>query len=311
MRPMPVAILLSCSLTIPLAAQGKPPVRGGAEAVIEAGRQYPGGTRVAAPAAGVSFLIPAGYAGVYDAGAQAFLMAATAQPNGLVGVLAFSEGSHEEIAEVLLEILTAQGIELYPKGELTSDGTTMSATYTAMRPQGPSALYGTIRLGQAGNAIAILSFGPPTEEAKVRANAETVLNSARFGTPLAYQWRAQLGGTRLTKGSANSTYSPGGGGDASFASQDQTRYDFCSNGQYAYYSRSESYLSVEGAGSMNSVEHDEHQGRWRLVADIVGGVTLVLEATDGREFYLQAEEGEDAVLIDGTSYGYSSSPVCN
>lgn len=305
MRPLPIVPLLAVAVVFPLAGQ-----QPGAATPIEMGREYTGGTRVAAPLVGVTFAIPAGKLGGLDQEVKAFLIGSRDTPNQIAGVFAYSEGTIDEVANEIYEVLSAQGMQLAPRGQPVTNGSTVSAVYDAMTPQGRGLVYGTIRLGPEGNSIAVAAFGPADQEAQLRKLGDDIVASAQFSQPMIHQYRNQVGGARLVRGAGNSAYSPGGVGDGSYASQTDERYDLCSDGSYAYYMKSESFISVEGAGSASSTEEDGHQGRWGLVADIMGGATLVVEATDGRAFYLPVEETEDGVLLDGVGYGPSASPIC-
>lgn len=281
-----------------------------AQSVIQAGQTYPGGTRVLAPAAGISFQVPANLQGGYDPDAEAFLIGSRSQPNTVVAVLAYSEGTVEEVGEVVMELLADQGMQLQPRGEPQFDGTTLRATFTVWAGGQQGVLIGAIRSGPPGNTVAVIGFGPETDESAIRSLGDGVLESTRFSAPQAAQWRQQLVGTRLVYLGQNSDYSPGGVGDASYASQREERYDFCGNGGYAYYMKSETYFSVEGAGGMSSTEEDGHQGSWRLVADISGAAHLVLEATDGQIRQYLVEERQDGVMVGEGIYRAEQSPAC-
>ncbi len=281
-----------------------------AQSVIQAGQRYPGGTRVLAPAAGVSFQVPANLQGGYDPAAEAFLISSQSQPNTVVAVLAYSEGTVEEVGDVVMELLSEQGMQLQPRGEPQFDGTTLRATFTVWAGGQQGVLIGTIRSGPPGNTVAIIGFGPQPEESAIRRLCDGVLESTSFSAPLAAQWRQQFGGTRLVYLGQQSNYSPGGVGDASYVSQREERYDFCRNGGYAYYMKDESYFSVEGVGGMSSTEEDGHQGSWRLVADIVGAAYLILEATDGQIRQYAVEERQDGVVVGEGLYRVEQSPAC-
>ena len=85
------------------------------EQMLEAGRQYAGGTRVSAPWTGVSFVVPDGFTGQYDPEAAAFLMMDVTRQGLVMGVYAFSEATVEATGDELSSILERQGIELVPR----------------------------------------------------------------------------------------------------------------------------------------------------------------------------------------------------
>lgn len=279
-----------------------------AQQVLEAGREYRAGTRVRSPWTGVTFAVPEGMVGMYDAEVRAFQMAPTQQGQYLVGVFAFSEGEIEEVAEVIHGRLSELGVSIQPRGDVAQTPDRLAGSFDAMTPEGPGVLYGIIERGDPGNVIAVLALGAPRQESRLRPLAGAVVGSATFGTPGAAQWRREAAGNAYVRGASGSDYSPGvSSGSGASGTRDQI--DLCSDGTYAYEYHSESYVSIEGA-SASSESQDRHVGGWWLVADIAGGATLVLEATDGRVFHWSVAETPSGVEIDGATYAVQPSGRC-
>jgi hypothetical protein len=277
---------------------------------LQAGREYRAGELVRSPWTGVSFTVPASLIGAYDGEVGAFLLGDAAEPTVMLGVFAYSEGTTDEVASLVLTALTERGYNLSPRGEPDLSEHEASGWYDVTSDEGRGLLYGFVRRGAPGNVVAVAALGAPDKEAKLKQLTDAVAQSVQFAVPQAAQWRQLAQGKTYSTTSSGSDFSPGGGGAASGASSSRTQLDLCSDGSYAYQSSSETYISVEGAGSMSSSSSDEHVGRWWLVADVIGSAWLVLEATDGREFHWSVVEQDDGVLIDGQRYGVGPGQRC-
>ena len=97
--------------------------------VLQAGTQYPAGTRVSSPLTGVSFVVPEGFRGQYDAEATAVLMRAEGgdRQDLVVGIYALSQASPDDIAGVVSNSLEAQGLQLTVRGTPLLTDSTASA----------------------------------------------------------------------------------------------------------------------------------------------------------------------------------------
>lgn len=275
---------------------------------IRAGRTYESGTQLVSPVAGVSFAVSEGFRGAYDETIQGLVMGAFPNPAILVGVFAYSEGALDEVADAVAAHLRDVGVVVSPQGGGMQTRNRATGWFDTMSPNGPGLLYGSVQRGAPGNVIAVVALGTPPSRDSLEAAVERVTQSVQFSTPGAAAWRRATGGHAYTLGASGSDYSSGGIA-GSGASGTTAQLDLCSDGTYGYRYHSETYVSIEGA-SASSENSDEHTGRWRLVSDIVGNATLVLEATDGREFLWPVEEAGDRVMIDGSVYGVSASERC-
>jgi hypothetical protein len=264
---------------------------------IQAGRQYQAGTRVASPLTGVSFVVPDGFVGMYDAEGQAFVMGSQAQQGLLVAVYAYSEAGLEDIGEQVDGILSNQGITLVPQSEGELTDTTASGTFVAMSQQGQGMLYGAARTGGPGNAVLVAAARMGQSADGLKEIVEGVMGSMQLGPAGAQQWRQAVAGGLLSTTASGSDMSTGGGATATGASQSWSTIDLCSDGQYAYQERSETYISIEGASASNE-SSDEHVGMWWLVSDIIGNGMLVLEATDGRYFQWSVREEGNTLNVE-------------
>lgn len=275
---------------LPLAGQG--PV------TIAAGRSYAAGTLLHAPAAGVTFTIPPGLAGGVDADAGAILLADGA--GTLVGVWAVSAGTTDELADHVGGVLASLGLQLAPAGAAQREGEVTLATFHAMSSEGRGQLVAALRQGPTGAALAVAAFG--VDPAVLRRHATAIAAGARFTAPGAEAWRQAAAGHRLLAGRSASEFSGGGVGDGTYASQTDTQLELCRDGRYGFRTETESYLSVEGAGGMESRSSDAHHGQWALLGDILGRAWLALEASDGRAFLWTVEETPTGAIVDGARY---------
>ncbi|HUF74942.1 MAG TPA: hypothetical protein VMM35_01630 [Longimicrobiales bacterium] len=287
------AVLLAVAAPAAAIAQAAP---------VEAGRAYSGGSSLVSQLTGVSFRLPAGVQAQWEPDVQALVAVA---PDLLAGVWAWSEGSAEEVAEEVARLLAAQGIQAQPQGEIEVTGDGLRGDFDAVTADGPGLLHAVVREGPSGGTVAIAALGAPDAATRVRGFVSEVEGSLEWGTPGANSWRAQVQGAVLRWSGSGSDFSPGAV-SASGASESSASIGLCGGGQYRYEESSESYVSIMGV-SASSSSSDQHAGQWWLVANLVGGATLLLEATDGRYFRWSVEEAGDGYLIDGYRYVLSGS----
>jgi hypothetical protein len=281
------------------------------EVPLQSGKQYAAGTRVSSPWTGVSFVVPLGYQGRYDPDAEGFVMSSAKKD--YLAVYALSASAPEEFAEYLLEALTKQGMRLQLKGEPKQTQNTLSAQALAHTAQGQLSFHFTARQGQAGNLIAVVGLAAPKDEATLKKVADGLLASAQLGTPQAEAWKRELGGVLLTLKSRNSAWSrdPNPSRSATFSSNTKESYVFCSNGQYAYSTKTERFLS-NSAGYIESTDSDGHSGAWTLIANIIGIPILYLEASSGKSFeYVLRVPQQGSVALDDRVYAVGPSEQCN
>lgn len=278
---------------------------------LQSGRQYSAGTRVSSPWTGVSFVVPQGYRGSYDPDAEGFVMSSAKKD--YLAVYALSAAAPEEFAEYLLEALQQQGMQLQLKGEPKQTPSALSAQAVARTAQGQLSFYFTAKQGQAGNLVAVVGLAAPRDEAALKKVADGLLASAQFGIPQAEAWKRELGGALLTLKSRNSAWSrdPNPSRSATFSSNTKESYVFCSNGQYAFNTKTERFLS-NSAGYLESTDSDGHSGEWNLIANIIGTPILYLEASNGKSFeYVLRVPGQGSLALDDRVYTVGPSEQCN
>lgn len=279
--------------------------------LLQSGRQYGAGTRVSSPWTGVSFVVPQGYWGSYDPDAEGFVMSSAKKD--YLAAYALSAGAPEEFAEYLLEALQQQGMQLQLKGEPKQAQAILTAQAVARTGQGQLSFYFTAKQGQAGNLLAVVGLAALKDEAALKNVADGLLASGQFGIPQAEAWKRELGGVLLTLKSRNSAWSrdPNPSRSATYSSNTKESYVFCSNGQYAFNTKTERFLS-NSAGYLESTDFDGHTGEWNLIANIIGTPILYLEASNGRSYeYVLHVPGQGSLALDDRVYTVGPSNQCN
>ena len=269
---------------------------------LEPGRTYSGGALLVSALTGVSFRLPPGVQAQWEPDVGALVATA---PDLLAGVWAWSEGSVEEVTEEVGRLLAAQGIRTQPRGDVQVTNDVLRGDFDAATEQGLGLLHAVVREGPSGGTVAIAALGASDAGTRVRRFVTEVEGSLEWATPEASSWRAQVEGVVLRWSGSGSDFSPGTVA-ATGASEGHATIALCPAGRYRYEEASESYVSIMGA-SASSSSSDQHAGQWWLVADLVGGATLLLEATDGRYFRWAVEEAGDAYLINGYRYAPTGS----
>ncbi|MCA9838382.1 MAG: hypothetical protein KC422_15810 [Trueperaceae bacterium] len=295
----------SSGSTNPLSVPAPGPLPTGANP-IQAKKQYQAGEQLSSAVTGVSFSIPQGYIGAFEPTEQIFALVANDQ-SGLIVVEAASNASAEELATALLtEIAASFGDDVQASviAGPTQQGDTLSITYNIAG----NILHTAARQGSAGNAVVFSGY---SNAQSITQTVDALAASSQFSSPQTGASSLNPGGVDFYNNSNDSYYSPGGVGDGSFAGQTERSYTFCSDGSYGFQYSSESFVSVDGAGSMSSTDSDTHQGQWRLTYTLMGTPTLILQATDGRFFTTKLEQVPEGYVIDGYLYQASRSQQCN
>lgn len=274
---------------------------------LEAGRLYAGGERLVSPWAGFSFMVPPEHQAQYDPALSSLVMQS---PEMMLAVFGVSEAAPDALGSVAIDLLAEQGVRLALRQIEQPDDRTLRGTYVAFTPEGMGLTIAAAQAGPHGQAVAVFTLGPQGQEEALNDAVEAFLGSIEWIPPEAAAWRDRTAGRRFSTSGASSTYSPGGaGGYGSHASGTESALDLCSDGTYAFETRSESYISIEGA-SAEHVSSDAHIGRWRLIADVAGMPYLMLEAQDGRSFTWLVEETAEGAVIDGTAYVVAHGQRC-
>lgn len=264
--------------------------------------------RIDSPWAGVSFQVPKGFSGGYDADAGALLLG-NRQQDTTIAMYGVSEGDLETIGELAVEAVRELGVNLAPMSVNRPDPATLDASFAAWVDNQPRSLVGTVRKGDYGGVVAILALGETGQESTLRATVSGIGNSLQWSQPQDQGWREKLAGKMLYRSGGDSAGRTGADGGYSYASSTKTRIDLCSNGQYGLQSESESFFSTPGA-SMPSTSRSVHHGHWWLVADIGGAAYLYLETGAGQYYLWPVSETAEGANVNGQEYSVSVSQRC-
>jgi hypothetical protein len=292
-----LASLLLVVAALPLSAQQT--------VTVQANVVWSAGTRVRSPWTGVAVTVPQGFQAAVDDEAAGIVM--SDGQSRLIGVWAMSHGSSAALGEAVSELLGGMGIEGRLLAQPEARGDLTVARFAAATTQGTGSLIAALRQGAHGSALAVVALGQ-AEGAALEELATSIANGAAMDAPEARGWPDRAAGRRFTTTGTDFISSRGGVGDGRYNSRSRADLTLCRDGQYAYESETYSIMSVDGAGSMENTSRDGHQGRWTLVADMLGRALLALEASDGREFLWVMEETSDGAVVDGTGYRVEPGP---
>lgn len=242
---------------------------------------------LSSPATGLSFMTPRNFRGAYDSKTGTFFL--KNRDGLLLGIYGFSEATLDEVTDVVNTAVKKLGMTLTLEEKENLDANTVIATFQTTSPQGKGIMVGITEIGKNNNALAIVGFGKAEKKEHIQKKLKRILAQVEWKKPEVRTWQKKWVGTGL---------SPSG----SAASGSETKITFCSDSSYTYQTKSESIQNSSG---------DVHQGRWRLVANLVGETFLVLNTTNGRTFLWTIEEMETEVQINGTQYQAGPSRSCD
>jgi hypothetical protein len=301
-----LAFLLFSSLVL---AQGLP---SGSEAQV--GQQYAAGIRVNISQHGLSFVVPSGFTGttVQSAGGRVTVLG-RGQDTSIV-VWAFTGISRQDAA-----IWLAYPIEISPELKFTLlgspiiQGEVVYAYHTSSQLESLTVL----RFG-GNNAIGFTIITSKATSTQLPEIGNGLLQGVVLApSPLAEQTervRQGLGGLYLLHYSFKSVGTSGFGG-----TETQRRWDFCSNGQYAYFGRVESSYTTDNpyAGtsfSLFNTSGASEVGTWRVFA--FGDAYAILTISSNGVLDLHSlsnleQAGNKLPFLNGKELGaYGRSTLC-
>jgi hypothetical protein len=149
---------------------------------------YQSGARITSPLSGITFSLPAGYAGQWDASAGAVIVQSPTPVIG--GVWGWSEGTIEDVALAIEARLAELGIQLEPREAPTTTPRGLRGIFHAMTPKGPALLAAAVTQGPSGNVVAIAAMGAPEAESDLVGFLDAVSSSLEWTQPGASAWRS-------------------------------------------------------------------------------------------------------------------------
>jgi hypothetical protein len=262
---------------------------------IQVGQEYPAGTRVESLADGVSFVVPEEWLGGLPPDAAAFMLGSHTR-HGVGMVIMRPATSWQEIEQFLDQPQDlGGGVVLEP----TAAGSRGAQGYEIGYGSAAYAGHAVGRLGAQGNGVIVFFGGPLDQRAYLAELATSTASSVEFTAPresaAVQQWRAHLAGMMLKR--MDSYYSGGTDGAYVGGSSSQTLH-LCSDGSYAYFSRSSVAADAGGGTSGYSGGSGGQFGQWQV--ETAGArVLLSLRSSDGEFSRHLIEQRGDATYVDG------------
>lgn len=253
---------------------------------IQAGVEYQGPKTLGIARIGVSFNLPAGWAGGLPQGGDTFLVG-RAGSNGYIFISA-EEATLEAAKAHLSQTLPVDQVIMTPRGEAKISGSRVTNDYTVTGGQVPLEGKATAVIGKTGWGVVVLAVATAEEMPVFDKAAAAIIGSLKIVAPKKPKastkgyWGAMLGGKRVVRFYHGSGYS------------EKQQYFICPDGRFAY-DFSGGGFSMDGAsGAFQSKDG----GTWSTSGDANGG-TLTLNYNDGRSSTYQLAEQEGKLMIDG------------
>jgi hypothetical protein len=256
---------------------------------IEPGTQYQGVTALQAPEYGISFTLPAGWAGMLPPDAEFFVMQ---HPSLQAYVLAGLEELTLSQAQQLMgqDIDLGDGIVLQPAGEMTTEGVTIKADYDVTGAPQPLQGQVTAIIGDHGYSLYFIVAAAPADFEAAKAEVERMSASVSLGPPVAApvpapgSWQEQLAGRKLSHFYTTSGY---------------TEEDYiwlCADGRFFRSANSGGF----GGGASGAFE-SSYGGRWQATGNAASG-TLTLSYNDGSTGAYTLTIEDQKLFLDGGRY---------
>ena len=271
------------------------PATQGAGAALEVGQQYPAGARVESASDGVSFAIPAEWLGGLPPDSAAFMLGSATRA-GIGMIILRATASWEEIEAFLNQPQDlGGGVVLTP----SAPGTRTHRGYEIGLSNALYSGHAIGRMGDQGNGAIVFFGGPAEQAAYYRELAAGTADSIGFSAPRASSasgpWQAHLAGMMLKR---MSSYYSGGTDGAYVGSSSSQTLHLCSDGSYAYSSRSSVAADAGGGVSGYSAGDGAQTGRWAV--EVIGArVLLTLRDADGEVTQHTLDVQGERTYVDG------------
>jgi hypothetical protein len=280
----------------------------------KAGNKYKAGTRVNITNHGVSFVVPNGFSGQTAASANGNLTFFSQGQTGNIFIWAFTGLEPRDATAWLSYPIDLGQVKLEPQGGVVLQNGALSARHSHPQLQSQTSIVFSQK-----NAIGFTVMTTPATQNQLPNISKALVSSARFAPSgldgTVTKLRQGLGGKYLLLYSFNSAGSGTTGG-----TERQRRWDLCSNGQYAYFGRTESSYSSNNywAGtntSFFSTNGANQVGAWRVFA--LNDVFSLLTVSSQGELDLhvlsniQGAGGKNPFLNGQELGSYGKSDKCN
>jgi hypothetical protein len=271
---------------------------------------YNASTTLVSPSAGFSLTVPAGNVATYttvETGGAGLVI--QGQESGFI-VLGFSKVDMNVLLQT--DFIGLGDLQLEPIGTPQQTADTLRATFQTDMNGTPVAIHLATRQGVAGNVVVMMGFAVVGQDAGLSQALDSTLASLRLSQPDS-QNSLNLGGLELNADGGNSTSNSSG--DAHLTGVREEGYVFCSDGFYGYYMEDTTMFSSSDLPSgdfsdFSSEERDQQQGRYEIIAGIMGEPYLLLQASDGRIFLHTISQSAEGLVVNGSSFSVSQTLQC-
>jgi hypothetical protein len=295
----------------PLANQPTNPLTSVVGVPIAFNQTHNAGTILTSAAAGFSLTVPARNVATYTTAATGGtgLVIQDEQSSGFI-VLGYSNLPMNVLLNT--DFLGLGNVELIPVGTPQQSTDTLRATFQMNANGTPLALHLGVRQGAAGNLVVMVGFALLGQDTGLASALDSTVASLTFSQPIS-QTAVNLGGLELTANGGSSTSNSSS--DAHLTSIKKESYLFCSDGSYGYTMEDTTMFSSSSLPSGNfndfsSEERDQHQGRYEVVAGILGEPHLLLQTGDGRIFLHTLSQTANELMINGAGFSVAVSEQC-
>jgi hypothetical protein len=131
-----------------------------ASAAVEPGVEYPAGTKIDTPGAGVSFTIPKGWSGILPKGRTFFVLGSPAH-KAYIYVLVESMNMAEAEENMTAPVSLGNGLSLQLASDIRQEGRVLSADYSVEGGEERIAGYIETLVGQGGLGVGYLAVSSP------------------------------------------------------------------------------------------------------------------------------------------------------
>ena len=312
-------VVLGTAMLSPQVSRAQRPTGDSNEAApvqVEAGQSYEGGTRVTV-GNGVSWAIPANWAGGIPAESSVFILASDADA-GAGAVLFVPETDLKKLAKDMNDVQDlGDGVVLEPVGE------PVTGKSRVMQDYGNELLEGRALALLGPDKLAVIFFlaGSPGNLDRFGELLETMAATARFEKPAAAArtgvgasgsrkpdtagrtgpWYDLLSGMMLKQLSSYSSGSSGG-----YSSE--TVFHLCRDGSFSWYSGGSVSVYVDG-GSGGTTSESRDSGQWSV--EVSGDEAyLVLVSDNGETTRHSLYYDGEKTFMNGNRYFRVQSDVC-
>lgn len=284
-RAIPAGLLAAMLFTA-----ASPVPAGAQQAVeIEPGVQYQGATVLQAPEYGISFTLPAGWAGMLPPGIEYFVMQhRSLQAYVLAGLDELTLSEAQQLMSENIDL--GDGIVMWPAGEVTTEGVTIKADYSVSGAPQPLQGQVTTIIGDHGYSMYFVIAAAPADFEATKAEVERMSASVRLvppaaaPAPAAGSWQEQLAGRKLSHFYTASGYT------------EENYIWLCGDGRFFRSANSGGF-----GGGASGAFSSRYAGRWDASGDAVSG-TLTLTYNDGSTTTYTLTIEDEKLFLDGGRY---------